>query len=374
MKTINITKPFLPPLEELLPYLGQIWETRILTNNGPFLQQFEKELSAYLDVPFVTVVVNGTSALQIALKCLGVRGEVITTPYSFVATSQALIWNNVKPVFVDIEPDSCTLDPQKIEQSITKYTTAILPVHVYGYPCRVEQIHDIADKYNLKIIYDAAHAFGVRYKGKSITTFGDLAILSFHATKVFNTFEGGAIICHDFETKKKLDAFRDFGYCEEQEVVQQGINAKMNEFQAALGILQLKYADEIIAGQKKLHSIYKAKLSDIPGLFLYETPIETELNYSYFPVFINERFFGCSRDELMAGLKENGINCRRYFYPLIPSFDIFKNYAPNGDALKNARRRSEEVLCLPIYSGLMEEDINRIVYLLSKIQESGIKE
>jgi len=363
-KPIYVTKPYLPPLKEFLPYLEQIWNSKILTNDGPFLKQFEKELSEYLDVPYITVVVNGTSALGIAIKCLEIDGEVITTPYSFAATTQALLWENIKPIFVDIEPDSCTIDPGKIEQSITKKITAILPVHVYGYPCKIEQIKEIADRYKIKTIYDAAHAFGVKYKGKSITSYGDLSILSFHATKVFNTFEGGAIICHDPETKKKLDAFRNFGYYNRQGVIQRGINAKMNEFQAALGILQLNYVDEIIARLKKLYSLYTDKLSYLSGISLFRPPIETEWNYSYFPVFINENIYGCSRDVLMGRLTDNGIHCRKYFNPLIPYFDLFKNYTKRKENLKTALRKSDEVLCLPMYPGLNEEDIDRIVSLL----------
>jgi dTDP-4-amino-4,6-dideoxygalactose transaminase len=363
-KPIYVTKPYLPPLEELKPYLEQIWDTRVLTNNGPFLQQFEKNLSEYLHIPYITVVVNGTSALEIALECLGISGEVITTPYSFVATSQALLWKNIRPVFVDIESDFCTIDPGEIEKAITDNTTAILPVHVYGFPCKIDQIQAIADKYNLKIIYDAAHAFGVKYKGESITTYGDLSILSFHATKVFNTFEGGAIICHDAETKKSLDSLRDFGYFGDKDVVQRGINAKMNEFQAAVGILQLNYIDGIIDRLKKLHSLYSTKLINIHGLSVLGLPEETEWNYSYYPVFINENLYGCSTDVILTKLKNNGIHCRRYFYPLIYSLELFKNFTLQNENLQTAICKSEEVLCLPMYPDLTLEDINRIVYLL----------
>jgi dTDP-4-amino-4,6-dideoxygalactose transaminase len=360
-ESLYVTKPFLPPLKEFMPSLEQIWDSRVLTNNGPFLQRFEKELCLYLGVPYITVVVNGTSALDIAIKCLGIGGEVITTPYSFIATSQALLWNNIKPVFVDIDPFSCNIDPVKIEQSITKKTTAILPVHVYGNPCKIEIIQDIAEKYKLKVLYDAAHAFGVKYKGRGITSFGDLSILSFHATKAFNTFEGGAVIAHDSETKRKLDAFRDFGYDCNEEVNQLGINFKMNEFQAALGILQLKYIDEIIERLKKLHSIYTDGLHGIPGLSTFKPADETAWNYSYFPVFINEGIFGYSRDMIMARLKNIGVHCRRYFFPIIPSYNIFKEYSFKNYDLRTAVRISDEVICLPIYPDLKEEDISKII-------------
>lgn len=364
-KIINVTRPSLPDLKELLPFLEKIWETRILTNNGPFLKEFENKLSAYLDVPYVTVVANGTSALGIALKCLEISGEVITTPFSFIATTQALLWTDIKPVFIDIEPYSCTINPALIEKAITKETTAILPVHVYGHACKIQEIKKIADRHRLKIIYDAAHAFGVKYRRKSIATYGDLSILSFHATKIFNTFEGGAIVCHDLETKKRLDAFRDFGYRNDQEVAQQGINAKMNEFQAALGISQLGYTDKNIKRLKKIYSIYIKALSGVHGLSIFKIPYETEWNYFYFPIFIDENLYCCSRDTLLKRLKENGINCRKYFYPIIPSFKLFKNYPQsNIDNLVIAMRMSQQVLCLPMYPDLTFEDINRIVNLI----------
>jgi dTDP-4-amino-4,6-dideoxygalactose transaminase len=361
--TINVTKPFLPPLEEFLPYLEQIWKSGTLTNDGPFLQQFEQDLSDYLHVPFVTAVVNGTMALEISIRCLGLSGEVITTPYTFVATSQALLSRGINPVFADIEPVSCTIDPDEIEKCITKKTTGILPVHIYGYPCKVEHIKNIAVKFNLKVIYDAAHAFGVVYKGKSIAAWGDLSILSFHATKTFNTFEGGAIICHEPETKKKLDAYRNFGY-HKGKVTQQGINAKMNEFQAALGIIQLKYARQNTEKLRKNYSLYAGTVINIPGLGFHKPDDETEWNYSYFPVYIDEADYGCSSDELMKKLAEQGIFCRKYFNPLVTSFVPFSNF--RTPAVRIAQRRSSEVLCLPMYPDLTEDEIAKVLSLLQR--------
>jgi dTDP-4-amino-4,6-dideoxygalactose transaminase len=359
--TINVSKPFLPPLEEFLPYLEEIWKNGILTNDGPFLRQFERELADYLDVPFVTVVVNGTMALEISIKFLEFCGEVITTPYTFVATSQALLWQGIKPVFADIEIDSCSIDPVEVEKCITKKTSGLLPVHVYGYPCNVDQIYDIAKRYNLKILYDAAHAFGVNYKGRSIVSYGDLSVLSFHATKTFNTFEGGAIICHDRETKIKLDSLRNFGY-HQGNVTRQGINAKMNEFQAAFGIIQLKYIKLNVEKLKKIYSMYIEIIKDIPGLNFHKLSPTTEWNYSYFPVFVNKDVYGCSRDQLMVRFEEKGIFCRKYFSPPIPSMDPFIN--PVSRSMRIANMISAEVLCLPMYPDLTECDIDKILSLL----------
>jgi dTDP-4-amino-4,6-dideoxygalactose transaminase len=362
---LHVTRPFLPPLKEFLPYLKEIWKSRILTNNGPFLQEFEKKLAGYLDVPYVTAVASGTSALELAIECLELKGEVITTPYTFAATSQVLLLRNITPVYVDIEPRSCTIDPDKIEQAITQRTTAILPVHVYGFPCNTEKIKAIAGKYKLKIIYDAAHAFGVRYNGKRIASYGDVSVFSFHATKILNTFEGGAVVCHDYNIKKKLDALRNFGLYNKEYVVNMGTNAKMNEFQAALGILQIKYADKIIARQKELYHLYLKGLSSIKGLSYYEVPDNTEWNYSFLPVFINE---SCrlSRDTLMAVMEDNGIHCRKYFWPVLSTFDLFKQHSILSGKMGTALLRSNEVICLPIYPDLNKRDVYRIIKIIEQ--------
>ena len=295
---IYVTRPALPPLDEFVEYLRKIWDTRILTNNGPFHQQFEKELAEYLGVKYLSVFANGTLALVTALQALRITGEVITSPFSFVATTHALWWNNIKPVFVDIEPDYFNLDPEKIEAAITPQTTAIMPVHVYGNPCRVDEIQHIADTYGLKVIYDAAHAFGVTKNGKSVLNYGDLSILSFHATKTFNTIEGGAIICQDEKTKRRIDFLKNFGFADEVTVVEPGINAKMNEIQAAYGLLQLKYIDEYIAKRNVVADLYRNELKDIKGISILNDIEGIRHSYTYFPILINEREYGESRDDV----------------------------------------------------------------------------
>lgn len=367
---VYVTRPFLPSLEEFLPYLEQIWESRQLTNNGPFHQQLEEELCRYLGVKHISLFANGTLALITALQALNIKGEVITTPFSFVATTHALWWNNIKPVFADIEPDTFTLDPERIEAAITPRTTAILPVHVYGYPCKVNEIEAIGKKYGVKVIYDAAHTFGVKLNGVSLCSFGDLSILSFHATKVFNTFEGGAIVCHSEEMKHRIDNLKNFGFRGETVVEEPGINAKMNEFQAALGLLQLKYIEENISRRKEIADYYRSELANIDGLsFLNDLP-GVRHTYSYFPILIEEEKYGLSRDAVYHKLKEQNIYCRRYFYPLISQFPAYDGFNSSGpENLPYANALTSKVFCLPIYVQLKQTDLERICTLLINFDE-----
>ncbi len=358
---VYVTRPSLPPLEEFIPYLQSIWESHRLTNNGPFHQQFEEQLCQFLGVRHLSLFANGTLALITALQTLRITGEVITTPYSFVATTHALYWNGITPVFVDIEPDHLTINPAKIEPAITPQTTAILAVHVYGNPCQVEQIQEIADVYGLRVIYDAAHAFGVTYNGQSILNYGDLSILSFHATKVFTTFEGGAIVAPDEQTKRRIDFLKNFGFANETTVIGPGINAKMNEFQAALGLLQLKYFHQYVEQRKQLSDHYRNVLMHIPGIRCLSVSDAIEYNYSYFPIFIDEREYGKSRDQMYAILKEAGIYARRYFYPLISHFPPYRGYRSAQPAnLPVAEKLSREVLCLPLYPELPLNEVEKI--------------
>ena len=366
-KPIYVTSPLLPPLEEFIPYLEEIWQSKHLTNAGPYHQQLEVELAKYLGVEHLCLFSNGTLALLTALQVLRIRGEVITTPYSFVATAHTILWNDLKPVFVDIDPITCNMDPAKIEAAITTETTAILPVHCYGIPCDVGKIQSIADMYGLKVIYDAAHAFGVQFEGKSILEHGDLSVLSFHATKVFNTIEGGAIICRDAKMKQRIDYLKNFGFANETTVVATGINGKMNEVQAAFGMLQLKHIDVALSERERIYRWYEENLEDIPGLRMLNKPANTNWNYSYAPLFIDEGF-SCSRDELYEQLKLHNIYSRRYFYPLISEFPMYRG-------LNSARRTnlciasdiSASVLCLPIYSGLTQEELVRITSLIREL-------
>ena len=359
-RSIEVTRPYLPELEEFLPYLEKIWENKSLTNNGPFHTQLESALASYLDVPYVSLFSNGTLALVSALQALRISGEVITTPYSFVATSHSLLWNSIRPVFVDIEPHTLNINPEKIEAAITPQTTAILPVHCYGNPCSVGEIKRIADINNLKIIYDAAHAFGVKDKTRSILNYGDISILSFHATKVFNTFEGGAIICHDRNMKRRIDNLKNFGFVDETTVEVAGINAKMSEFNAALGLLQLKHVDDAINKRKLIFEKYIDALSSIVGI-TYIPQIAAKSNYSYFPILVNNSF-ALNRDNLYKKLKMNGINARRYFYPLITDFPMYREHASaRKDNLPVANTSANNVLCLPIYPELEKEDQEHII-------------
>lgn len=362
---VYVTQPALPPLEEFTEYLKQIWDTKILTNNGPFHQQFEKELADYLGVKYLSVFANGTLALVTALQALRITGEVITSPFSFVATTHSLWWNNIKPVFVDIEPEYFTLDPDKIEAAITPQTTAIMPVHVYGNPCKMDAIQKIADTYGLKVIYDSAHAFGVTINGNSVLNFGDLSILSFHATKTFNTIEGGAIICHDEKTKRRIDFLKNFGFADEVTVVEPGINAKMNELQAAYGLVQLKYVDEYIDKRKAVTDLYKNGLQEIKGIRFLNDVEGIRHSYTYFPILIDEKEYGVSRDEVYERLKRNNIYGRRYFFPLISQFPTYRGLpSAKVENLPVSTRIAEQVICLPIYPNLGTETVKLIAELI----------
>lgn len=365
---ITVTKPFLPPLEEYFPYLEKIWKNKQLTNNGPFHQQLETELANYLGVKYLSLFANATLGLVTALQALGIGGEVITTPFSFVATSHALWWNKITPVFVDIEPDYLNLDPAKIEAAITPRTSAIMPVHVYGNPCDLDEIKRIADKHGLKVIYDAAHAFGVQKDGASVLNHGDLSVVSFHATKVYSTIEGGAVICHTVEMKHHLDNLKNFGFRDETIVEEPGINAKLNEFQAAYGLLQLKYVDELIERRKAVAQSYRELLHNVPGVHLLPELPSVKHGYAYFPILVDENQYGKSRDALYEKLKKNNIFTRRYFYPLISTFEPYRDLpSAKVDNLPVAVRTASQVLCLPIYVGLENSDIQLICSLIKDL-------
>lgn len=359
---IYVTQPAMPPLDEFVDLMKQIWDNRILSNNGPFHKKFEQELADYLGVKYISLFANGTLALMTALQALRITGEVITTPYSFVATTHSLWWNNIKPVFADIEPKYLNLDPEKVEAAITPQTTAIMPVHVYGNPADVERLQQIADTYGLKLIYDAAHAFGVKIKDNSILNYGDLSILSFHATKVFNTIEGGAIVCHDEKTKQRIDYLKNFGFAGETTVIAPGINAKMNEVQAAYGLLQLKYINENIAKRKSIAELYRQQLMNVPGIRCINDMQGVDHTYPYFPIFVDAKAYGKSRDELYEELKKNNIFGRRYFYPLISQFPTYRGLnSAKPENLPIATGITEEVICLPIYPELSMDLILSII-------------
>ena len=364
-KPIFVTQPYLPPLEEFIPYLEKIWDNKILTNGGQFHQELEKSLCDYLGVEHISLFTNGTIALVTALQSLRVTGEVITTPYSFVATSHSLLWNGIKPVFVDIHPDTLNLDPSKIEAAITPQTTAIMPVHCYGHPCDVDAIQKIADNYNLKVIYDAAHAFGVEDANGSVLNHGDLSVLSFHATKVFNTFEGGAIVCPDAKTKIRIDQLKNFGHVGETTVVAPGINGKMSEFNAALGLLQLKYVDQAIARRKEIDAAYRERLAGVKGIRCLHDSGEKVANYSYFPIMV-EAGYPISRDDLYQKLKDHGIHPRRYFYPLISDFPMYRGLSSaHRDNLPAATLAAQQVLCLPIYPDLEMSVVDEVTRFIA---------
>jgi dTDP-4-amino-4,6-dideoxygalactose transaminase len=359
-KPVYVTSPFLPPLSEFIPYLEKVWESRILTNGGPLHEQLEKALAEFLGIEHIALFSNGTIALITALQALRATGEVITTPYSFVATTHSLLWNGIKPVFVDIDPETLNLDPAKVEAAISPQTTAILAVHCYGNPCDVEALKEIADNYNLKIIYDAAHAFGVRDEGGSILRHGDLSTLSFHATKVFHTFEGGAIICPDARTKLQIDRLKNFGYVDEVTVVAPGINGKMSEVNAAMGLLQLCHVDDAIAQRGLIDARYRELLGSVQGIRCLRSVGASRRNFSYFPILVGPEY-RITRDELYDRLKQNGIYGRRYFYPLISEFPMYRGMASaRRDNLPNATETALRVLCLPIYPGLSEDQVNMI--------------
>lgn len=369
MNRITVTSPLLPPLEEFMPYLEKIWYSKWITNNGQFHEQLEKALAEYLGVDYISLFTNGTLPLVTALQALGIcEGEVITTPYSFVATSHAIWWNGLRPVFVDVDLVTGCMDPDRIEEAITPRTRAIMPVHVYGTPCDTERIQRIAAQYGLKVIYDAAHAFGIRRNGKSILLDGDISTLSFHATKTYNTIEGGALICHSAEMKQKIDYLRNFGFEDEVTVVAPGINSKMDEVRAAYGLLNLKHVDEAIGHRKEVAKQYVEALKDVEGIGLYQPIVDSfdsdniKLNYSYFPVFIDSRQYGMTRDDLYEKMKLEGVFGRRYFYPLITDFEPYRNYpSASKKNLSIANKMADSVICLPMHHGLREEEIAGIV-------------
>ena len=365
-RVITVTSPLLPSLDEFMHYLQDIWSRKWLTNNGYYHQESEKALCEYLKVPYISLFTNGTLPLLCALQALRITGEVITTPYSFVATTHSLWWNGIKPVFVDIDPETCNIDPEKIEDAITPRTTAIMPVHVYGKPCDTDRIQAIADKYGLKVIYDAAHAFGVKVNGESILNAGDISTLSFHATKVYNTIEGGALVCHDEKTKKRIDYLKNFGFAGETEIVAPGINGKMDEIRSAYGLLNLKQVDTAIEARHQIAIKYRKILRNIKGLHFMEDIPGVRHNYSYFPIFVDAEEYGMTRDELYFKMKEQNVFGRRYFYPLISEFSTYRGLdSARLDNLPVAHKIANSVICLPMYAGLSEDDINRILIVLS---------
>lgn len=363
LERINVTSPLLPKLEDLQPYFQDIWNRKWITNNGYYHKELEKALCEYLKIDYISLYTNGTLPLIAALQALRITGEVITTPYSFCATTHSIWWNGIKPVFVDIDPKTCNIDPEKIEAAITPRTTAIMPVHCYGMPCNVEAIEEIANKYGLSVIYDAAHAFGVEYKGKSILKYGDMSTLSFHATKVYNTVEGGALVTHDAKTKKRIDYLKNFGFADEVTIVAPGINGKMDEIRSAYGLINLKQVDEAIASRRKIVETYCEGLKDIAGIrHLDYSNKDIKHNYAYFPIFIDAKKYGLSRDELYEKLKEYNIYGRRYFYPLISNMTTYKGYdSARPDNLPVANKLANEVLCLPIYKDLEIKEVNIII-------------
>ena len=366
-KPIYVTSPLLPSLEDFTFLLKEIWESKMLTNNGNFHQKLEEELAKYLKVPYLSLFTNGTLPLITALQAMRITGEVITTPFSFVATTHSLWWNGIKPVFVDIEPETCNLDPSKIEAAITPRTTAIMPVHVYGKPCKTKEIQEIANKYGLKVIYDAAHAFGVEINGESILNFGDMATLSFHATKVYNTLEGGALVVHDEQTKKRIDYLKYFGFASETEVVAPGINSKVDEVRAAYGLLNLKQVDHAINSRRKVAIRYRDELQGVKGITFFNDIPGVRHNYSYFPIFINAEEYGMTRDELYFKMKEYNVFGRRYFYPLISTFSTYRGLdSANPDNLPVATQMSNNVICLPMHHALSENEVEYILQIIKK--------
>ena len=393
---IKVTSPLLPNLDEFYQLLNKIWKSKWITNNGYFHQQLEFALAEYLRVPYVSLFTNGTLPLLTALQALRISGEVITTPYSFVATTHSIWWNGCKPVFVDIDPKTGNIDPDKIESAITPRTTAIMPVHCYGKPCDVRRIKEIADKYGLKVIYDAAHAFSVGipkneldYKVafdeannvlnpslsskkieveiESVLNWGDMSTLSFHATKVYNTIEGGALIVHDAETKKRIDYLKNFGFADEITVVGPGINSKVDEIRAAYGILNLKQVDQAIENRKQIAYTYREALRGVEGLTFYEDMPGVKHNYSYFPIFINAEKYGMTRDELYFKMKNVNVLGRRYFYPLISEFSTYRGLeSARIENLPNAHKMANSVICLPMHHELSNKEVDRILKIIIK--------
>jgi dTDP-4-amino-4,6-dideoxygalactose transaminase len=369
-KPIYVTRPFLPPLEEYCQGLEEIWESRWLTNNGPILKRFTRELSNFFETDNLCLFNNGTLALQIALQGMGISGEVITTPFTFVATTHALFWNKIRPVFVDIEPDYYTIDPEKVEAAITPWTTAILAVHVYGYPCKLNALADIARRHNLKLIYDAAHAFGVNVGNKSIAHFGDLSMFSFHATKLFHSLEGGLLIFKEPGLKGTFDYLKNFGFKNELEVVMPGTNAKMNEMQALMGVQVLQYIEEIIRKRAMIIDLYRYYLKDVPGICLTPAPSpDIRYNQAYMTIEVDEKEFGMNRDALYEKLKQYNVFSRRYFYPLVCDYACYQNVSVK-DPLTVARRVADSILTLPIYDGLELSSVETICEIISVLHQN----
>ena len=359
---ITVTSPLLPDLDEFHQMLKQIWDSKWITNNGQFHRQLEKELADYLKVPYLSLFTNGTLPLITALQALRITGEVITTPYSFVATTHSLWWNGIKPVFVDIDPKTGNIDPEKIEAAITPKTTAIMPVHVYGKPCDTSRIQEIADNYGLKVIYDAAHAFGVQVDGESILNAGDMSTLSFHATKVYNTIEGGALVMHDAATKKRIDYLKNFGFANEITVVGPGINSKMDEMRAAYGLLNLRQVDAAIESRRRVAVRYREALRNVAGVTFFDDMPGVKHNYSYFPIFIDSELYGETRDALYERMRSHNVLGRRYFYPLISDFSTYRGLdSARPENLPNAHKMAETVICLPMYAGLTDEDVEKVI-------------
>jgi len=359
---ITVTSPLLPNLDDFNEMLKQIWASKWITNNGSFHKQLEKELAVYLKVPYISLFTNGTLPLITALQALRITGEVITTPYSFVATTHALWWNGIKPVFVDIDPTTGNINPDKIEAAITPKTTAIMPVHVYGKPCDTKRIQEIADQYGLKVIYDAAHACGVEVNGESILNAGDLSTLSFHATKVYNTVEGGAMVMHDEKMKKRIDYLKNFGFANETTVVGPGINSKMDEVRSAYGLLNLKQVDAAIEARHQVAIKYREVLRNVEGVTFFDDIPGVRHNYSYFPIFIDAKKYGMTRDELYFKMKEQNVLGRRYFYPLISEFSTYRGLeSAKPENLPEAHKMADSVICLPMHHALSNDDIQRIL-------------
>lgn len=367
-RQITVTAPLLPNLDEFQSLLKEIWDSKWITNNGSFHKQLEKELASYLKVPYLSLFTNGTLPLITALQALQIKGEVITTPYSFVATTHSLWWNGIKPVFVDIDLTTGNIDPDKIEAAITPQTTAIMPVHVYGKPCDTKRIQEIADKYGLKVIYDAAHAFGVEENGESVLNAGDMSTLSFHATKVYNTIEGGALIMHDEKTKKEIDYLKNFGFAGETEVVGPGINSKMDEIRAAYGILNLRQVDAAIEARHKIAVKYRKAFRGVEGITFMDDMPGVKHNYSYFPIFVDADKYGETRDELYFRMREENVYGRRYFYPLISEFATYRDLpSASKENLPNAHRMADSVICLPMHHELNDNDLVRIIDTIKRV-------
>ena len=364
-KLITVTSPLLPNLDDFTAELKKIWDSKWITNNGSFHKELEKALAEYLKVPYVSLFTNGTLPLMTALQALRITGEVITTPYSFVATTHSIWWNGCKPVFVDIDSATGDMDPNKIEAAITPRTTAIMPVHVYGKPCDTKAIQDIADKYGLKVIYDAAHAFGVEVNGEGLLNAGDMSTLSFHATKVYNTIEGGALVMHDEKTKKRIDYLKNFGIADEVTVVGPGINSKMDEMRSAYGLLNLKQVDAAIEARHQVAIKYREALRDVEGITFFDDMPGVKHNYSYFPIFIDAEKYGMTRDDLYFKMKEVNVLGRRYFYPLISEFSTYRGMeSARPENLPNAHKMANSVICLPMHHALTEEEIQRIIHVV----------